>query len=111
MYDCRYLPPYADYLIKNHLEDYAEEIISSGTHLKLPLLISLSSRYSPEQIKQLSLEASREYLRYIADNKAYEQVVNSMSKWMKDQLEVVSKMEIAARDITLINYIRGRALK
>jgi PAS domain S-box-containing protein len=111
MYDCRYLPPFADYILKNHITDYAAGQLDFGRKLNVPILNMLSARFSEEQLINISIESTREYLQYLAENKAYDQITTSMSKWLKDQLEIVGKMDITAKDITLINFMRGQGLK
>lgn len=111
MYDCRHLPAYARFLIDKHLEEYAREQLALGRKMNIPIMAMLSSRFTEEQILVIATDSSREYLTYLAENRAKEQLVTSMSKWLKDRLEIVGKMEIIAQDITLINYVRGQNLK
>lgn len=111
MYDCEHLPAFAQFLLTNHLEDYARTQVDLCTKLNVPIMASLASRFSKEQIVKLSIESSREYLTFIAGNNAFEQVTLSMEKWLKDKLDIVSKAQITAEDITLINHMRGKALK
>jgi PAS domain S-box-containing protein len=111
MYECEYLPAFAEFLLKNHLHDYAIFQLSLGRKLKIPLMTGLSLRYSDEQIIAIAEESAREYLTYLAGNKAYEQLNVSMNKWFRNQLEVVGKDDIVAEDISLIGYLRSRSLK
>jgi PAS domain S-box-containing protein len=111
MYEYEYLPAYAQYLLDNHLEDYARQQITLSRALKLPVLKSLEQRFTEQQIIDIAINSSREYLQFIAANKGKEQIITAMTRWMSDQLNVVGQAEIGARDITLLNYIRGQTLK
>ena len=111
MYHCQHLPAYAKFLVQHHLADYAKAQIVLGMKMNLPLLAMLTSRYSEEQLVQISIESSREYLTSLADNNVIGQLTTSMDKWLKDRLEVVGKLEIVAQDITVINFVRSQSMK
>lgn len=111
MYEYSHLPAYARYLLNNRVRDYALEQLELTRKLSVPLLKSLTARYSEQEIIQLAINTSREYLEFIAANRGKEQIMQSMSRWMSDQLEVIGQSDISAKDITLIIYVRERALK
>jgi PAS domain S-box-containing protein len=111
MYRYKHLPAFARFILDQHLERFVREQISISEKIKVPLLETLLARFTPDQLVQLSLVSSREYLDYLAANKASDQINHSIEKWLKDQLEVVGKFEIVAKDITLINYARQQAFK
>jgi len=111
MYEYKYLPGYARYLLDNRVRDYAAVQINLSRELHLPVLKNLDQRFTPDQISAIAEGTSREYLGYIVENRGKEQIIESMTRWMKNQFEMINQMDISARDITLINYIRGKALK
>ena len=111
MYEYKHLPAYARFLLDNHIEDYTAEQIRLSHMLQIPVLASLSRRFTEEEIFKIASTTSREYLEFIAANKGKEQIMTSMNRWMQDQLNVVGQAEIGSRDITMLNYIRGQALK
>ena len=111
MYEYKHLPAYARFLLNNHIEDYAREQIRLSHVLQLPVLESLVKRFSNEEMLRIATTTSREYLTFIADNQGKEQIMMSMNRWMNDQLNFVGQSELGAKDITLLNYIRGQALK
>jgi PAS domain S-box-containing protein len=111
MYEFKHLPSYARFLLDNHIEDYASEQIQLSRMLRLPVLASLEKRFSTEQMFSIAKTTSREYLEFVASNKGKEQIMTSMNRWMDDQLNFVGQSEIGAKDITLLNYIRGHSLK
>jgi PAS domain S-box-containing protein len=111
MYNFRELPLYAEFLLKKHLHVYSEAILEISNALNLPLLLSLKTRYSEQQIRRISGEASRSFLQMLAENRAYDQVRSTMERWRTDQLDVVGKMEVSGKDITLLNHARAQTLK
>src|SRR5687768_11409722 len=111
MYEYKHLPAYAQFLINNHIDDYATEQIRLSHLLHLPVLASLQQRFSEQEMFSIAVKTSTEYLEFIAANKGKEQIMMSMTRWMQDQLNIVGQSELGARDITLLNYIRGQSLK
>lgn len=111
MYEYSQLPAYARYLLNNRVHEYASEQLDLSKKLAVPLLKTLTARYTEQEIVQLAISTSREYLEFIAANKGKEQIMQSMSRWTKDQLEIVAQGDVSAKDITLINYMREQALK
>jgi PAS domain S-box-containing protein len=111
MYHFKQLPLYAEFLLKKHLRVYSDAILEISRSLNLPLLGSLKVRYTEEQIRRISEEASRAFLQMLAENRAYDQVRSTMQRWRTDQLDVVGKMEVSGKDITLLNHARAQTMK
>ncbi|HUQ66272.1 MAG TPA: PAS domain-containing protein, partial [Flavitalea sp.] len=111
MYEYEFLPAYARFLLDKHIHDYAAEQIRLSSLLQLPILKNLMKRFTEQQMFEIAVETSKEYLQFIEANKGKEQIMMSMNRWMKDQLDIVGQSDISARDITLLSYIRGQALK
>jgi len=111
MYEFTHLPSYARFLLDHHINDYAAEQIRLSHMIQLPVLASLQKRFSDEEMLSIAVNTSREYLGFIASNEGKEQIMTSMTRWMQDQLKVVGQSEIGAKDLTLLNYIRGQSLK
>jgi PAS domain S-box-containing protein len=104
----KHLPSYAGYLLKNRLRSYVEFTLHLSQKLNLPLLKALGSM-NDEQIVSLGMETSKEYLTYLAQNKAEEQIETSLIKWIKNQLPVIDQKDVGAEDITLLSYVRKQA--
>ena len=111
MYRYKHLPGFARFILDHHLTEFAKEQLDSSLRLQIPLLINLSQRFSKEEILELSKKSSVEYLSYLKDNRAYDQIKDSSNKWMKDQLDGIGKFQIVGQDITLINYVRQQAFR
>ena len=106
MYRYKLLPGFAKFILDKHLVDYIKESLLLSRKMDLPLLRYLSN-WSDEQIIEYSKVTSSEFLNYLVENRAKEHIKNSISKWLQDQLEIVGKFEIEAKDITMIVYIRS----
>ena len=111
MYRYKILPGFAQFILHHHLEDFVKEQLRLGYKLNIPLLAALASRFTDEQLIERSKISSAEYFNYLIQNKSYEQIKASTEKWLADQLEIIGKFQITAKDITLINYVREQAFK
>lgn len=111
MYRYKHLPGFAQFILDHHLTGLAEEQLRLSFQLNIPLLVNLARRFTPEQLAELSRTSSAEYLTFLKENRAYDQIRDSSEKWLQDQLEIIGKFQILAKDITLISYVRQQALK
>lgn len=103
-----YLPEYAQFILENRLNDYASFQLKLGRDLKLPLLKNLD-HLSEDQLKEFTRSSAAEFLKYLADNKAKDQIKDSKDKWITKRFPVIKTEEIVAEDITLVTYIRKQA--
>jgi PAS domain S-box-containing protein len=110
MYDYKYLPAFAGFILKNHLDEFVRDQIRISQEVNIPLLKHLT-QFRDEELYQISKQAASEYLEYLSRNQAKEQFMNSFSRWVGDQLQVIGKFDISAEDITVFNYMRGKLLK
>ena len=76
----------------------------------ITLMNRLAARYTDEEIFNISRETSKNYLQLLSMNKARRQVALAMERWRRDELEVVNKMDVDGRDITVLIHLRGQAL-
>jgi PAS domain S-box-containing protein len=111
MYRSQYLPGFAQFILEHHLTEFIKEQLDLSFQLNIPLLKNLLQRFSKEQLQEISKKTSTEYLSYLKENRAFDQVKDSAEKWMADQLDVIGKFQISGQDITLINYVRQQALR
>ena len=110
MYQFEKLPEYIKYVRDHCLLEYVKETLLLSRKLKLPLMKFLDN-WCDEQLIGYSKITSFEFLTYLVENRAKQEIEDSLSKWLKDQLEVIGKFELSAEDLTLIIYIRSKALK
>jgi PAS domain S-box-containing protein len=103
----KHLPAFAAFILKNHLREYSEQFIHFSREVNLPLLKSFEGMNS-EQMIMISMEVNKEFLTYMAQNKAEEQIEASLIRWIKNQLPVIDQKDVGAEDITLITFIRKK---
>jgi PAS domain S-box-containing protein len=111
MYRCQYLPGFAKFILEHHFTEFVKAQLDLSFQFNIPLLKNLLQRFSKSELEELSKKTAIEYLTYLKENKAYNQVKDSAEKWMADELEVIGKFQISGQDITLINYVRQQALR
>jgi PAS domain S-box-containing protein len=110
MYQFEHLPVYAAFLLRDHLDDYVRQSINLSREVNVPLL-RLLNHLSEAELFQFSKASSIEFLTYLSENRAKQQIEDSLQLWLSNQLPLVSKYDIDAQDITSINYVRARTLK
>lgn len=111
MYRYKHLPAFAQFILTHHLAEFVKEQLDLSFRLNIPLLVSLAQRFSKEELQKVSMKSSSEYLSYLKNNRAHDQIKESSDKWMKDQLEIIGKFQIVGQDITLISYVRQQAFR
>lgn len=105
----KYLPAYTQFVRDEHLDDYVNTQLELSRSCKLPLLKHFEG-FSEEQILEISKQTSYEFLSWLAENKAAEQIRESLTMWRENKLPIVQQYEITAEDVTLISYVRRKAL-
>lgn len=65
-------------------------------------------KFSEEKLFEIGKKGAEELLTYLANNKAKQQIEDSLNNWLADQLPVIKKTEIVAEDITSITYLRKK---
>lgn len=110
MYQFTHLPRYAAFLLDTHLDDYTREVIRLSFAVDVPLLKYLA-HLGPEELFASSRASNTEYLTALGAGKAKELIAASIERWLANQLPLVGKFDVRARDITLISHVRSKALK
>ena len=110
MYQFQHLPAYASYLLRDRLDDYVKENLRLSYEVNLPLLKFLQHLNEEEKF-QLSKKTSAEFLAYLSENRVRQQIEDSLRRWLDNQLPILGKYDIDAKDITIINYVRAKVLK
>lgn len=110
MYQFSNLPSFAQFVLNNHLDDYVNEQIRLSYRMDIPILQYLK-HLSPEELFRQSKQGNSEMLQSLAANRARVNIEESMQRWIANQLPMISKFQVLAEDITLINYVRQETLK
>ncbi|HEY0679489.1 MAG TPA: PAS domain-containing protein [Chitinophagaceae bacterium] len=103
-----YLPLFAKFILENKLGDFVTDQLQLSRELNLPLLSHFSSM-SEDELKDFSRKSATDFLNYLINNKAEEQIESARKRWLANQLPIVSKDEIQAEDITGVSYVRKQA--
>jgi PAS domain S-box-containing protein len=99
------LSKFARFLLNNHLETFTREIVNISFEMNIPLLNYFSS-YTREQIVQISIKGTEEWLLHLAEGRKNEHIELTLQRWIKDQLPQVERDEVVVKDITLVAHTR-----
>lgn len=105
-----HFPSYARFILDHHLEEYVSKVLSYCEEADVPLLRYFSG-FSREEVFQMSLKTTALMISAIASGNVEEYVDEVRSNWIKNQLPVVSRDQVQAEDITLVNYIRRKTFR
>ncbi|GAC1418723.1 MAG: hypothetical protein NVSMB67_07190 [Flavisolibacter sp.] len=100
-----HLPLLADYIRSHRIKEFTAHQLGLSRELNVPVLKAFA-HFSEGQLLELSTKSSFEFLTYLSNNQAEEQIATSVSNWMANRMPQVDKYDIVAEDITLISYIR-----
>ncbi|MFL5739826.1 MAG: PAS domain-containing protein [Flavisolibacter sp.] len=104
-----YLPSFAEYLRQHRLKDFVLAQLKHSREVEIPLM-KFFQNFSEDQMLEMGMQSAKEFLGYLAENKAKQQIEDSVRQWKDNQLPQVNKNEIEAEDITMVTYIRKKSL-
>lgn len=110
MCDFKALPGFSRFLLESHLDAFSAEQLRLSRRMDLPLLRRLQ-HLDDNLLIQITRTSMIEYLQYLGENKALEQIEISLDRWVRDQLEVIGKFELQAEDISMVNHVRAVAFR
>ena len=102
-----HLPAFAEYILANKLDEWAEVQIRYSRELNVPLLEKLNA-FSEQELWQLTRDSSLEYLSFLAQNKARDEIKNSIINWKENQFPNINKEDIQEEEILLITLVRKK---
>ncbi|HVD96948.1 MAG TPA: PAS domain-containing protein [Cytophagaceae bacterium] len=103
----KYLPDYADYILKNKLTEFVTIGIRFCREVDLPLLKPLS-RFSEEELVAISLGSNRELLLAISKNQVSQLIEDNIHKWESNTITAIDKEDVVAEDLTLGFFLRRK---
>ncbi|PWU02859.1 MAG: hypothetical protein C5B52_04435 [Bacteroidetes bacterium] len=109
-FDCEYLPAYAQFLLKNKVEEYTVAQLGLFRDLKVPLFKYFES-LSEEELISNGKGYTTDLLQYFAENNAAKFVSDSLNLWLTNQLPIISRDQIVPEDISQISFIRRKLLR
>lgn len=105
-----YLPEYINFIRKEQLTEYVETTIALSRLSNIPLLKYLDAHFGEAELINFVRQTSDEFLKLLADNRASEQIAATVESWKENNLPVVGQYQITSEDITLVSFIRRKAL-
>jgi PAS domain S-box-containing protein len=99
------LPGYASFLLKERLDEYAHHQLQSARDMQFPLL-KFFEHLGDEQLLALSKQSLTQFFQYIIENRAADQIKDSLEQWRNNMLPLVDKEQIVADDISLTGILR-----
>ena len=85
-----YLPSFARYLLQHKLEEYVNVQLSFVDEVDIPMMRFFKDMRR-EQLIELSKKSTTEFLTYLANNQATEQIHHSIAQWLANQLPVIER--------------------
>lgn len=104
-----HLPAFADYLL-SQIDGYTKEIMRLFYEANMPLLLAL--RHLTEEEKfQFSKRLNVEFLTNLSRNNAAGHIEAVTVRWLANAFENIGRLDVDAKDISIINYVRSKAQK
>lgn len=102
-----HLPAYADYLLKERLEDCIAAQIKFGFEINPPILEQFRN-FSTDAIYSITKTSLEQLFDVLSNNRVRQYINESRERWKKDQLHIINRDAIVAEDITLISLLRKK---
>jgi PAS domain-containing protein len=103
----KYLPEFADFILKNHLVEFTTIGIRFSREVDLPMLKPLN-KLTEEQLVELSLDANKLLLEKLHQNDIASYIEQNAKNWIENKLGIIDKEEIKAEDLTLAFFLRRK---
>ncbi|HEX8549100.1 MAG TPA: PAS domain S-box protein [Cytophagaceae bacterium] len=102
------LKQYAGFLKENLLHEFTREVLANYKALDVPLL-KMFSHLSDEEVYTIARQSLSTLLEQFADGEGVEAAEMGIRNWKEDKIPGISRQEIKASDIVLINNARKSA--
>jgi len=106
----KYLPAFASFLLENFLDDFVKEGLKSSREEEIPLL-KFFEAFPEEELLEMGRKSSAELLNAFISNRAAEHIQKSTTIYIKNQLILLDREQLVAEDITLVSFIRRKAMR
>ncbi len=107
LFKFKYLPAFADYILKNKLEEFVTVGIRLARELDLPMMKPLAKVPEKELIK-LSIESTKRILKALGENNITPLIEENLNNWAANKIQYLDKFDVAAEDLTLAYHIRRK---
>ncbi len=102
------LPGFTQFILDKKLEHFTDALIRNGRKLDIPLL-QYFSHMTDTEFREYFKKTAIEYLTYLANNQAREQLEISITNWKKNQLVGINQDQIVLDDLFLVSRMRKMA--
>lgn len=96
---------FAQYLLKNHLDDLSRENLKLTLSYKLPLL-ALFSHLTEEALFNLTRQSTQQFLEEVLNNQALPAAMSAIDKWKAGELPGIPAEKVQVSDLILSYSIR-----
>ena len=103
------LKGFAAYMLKSHLKAFVTKQLRITNDMNIPLP-ALFSGLTKQQIIELSMISSKEFLISLEENTALEIAKKNIKSWEDDKIPGVSKHDIQSTDLILKGVVQKKAL-
>jgi len=100
-----YLPGFARYVRENHLEAYVKDLIHECRALDVPLMRVLKD-IPEDQLIILSMQSHGDFWKAAEENKLREKLQGDLKRWESNNIEIITREDIATEDLTVGTYAR-----
>jgi PAS domain S-box-containing protein len=106
----KYLPEYADFLLKNKLKDFTSEQINIMKDMDVPVL-KFFSHFKEEQLLEEGQKNTQLFLEAFKSNSVSDYIQISIDNWISNQYAFFTRENISIEDITLISFTRRKLFR
>jgi signal transduction histidine kinase len=100
-----YLPAFGKYVLEHKLDEYNRDSLAFAREIDFPLLRYLA-HIPDEQLLELSRVSNTQLFGHMINNTLAQHIVESNRQWQENQLNIMDKDAVVAKDITLSGYLR-----
>lgn len=108
--DFQALPDYAGYLLREKLDELSADQYRLSRELRLPLLRYFSHLSEP-RLLEIAKNGLLNLLTALEQNNIRAYISTSVERWVNDQMQEISRNQIVADDISLLNFIRRKTFR
>lgn len=108
--DFKQLPGFAKFILHQRLDSFAQALIRLYLENDIPLLRFFSSMGDDQRLALVTASA-REMLTLLATNNACQYIDQSVQNWLNNQIPMITREQVQAQDITLVNHVRGKVFR
>ncbi|HWY10828.1 MAG TPA: hypothetical protein VN026_05870 [Bacteroidia bacterium] len=107
LFKFKYLPQFAEYILKNKLEEFVTVGIRLARELELPMMKPLA-KFPENELIKLSIESTKRILKALSENNITPLIEENLNNWVTNNIQYLDKFDVAAEDLTLAYHIRRK---